>query len=54
MYDNLQGVGGFVENNYWSSTDYVTNNAWGQYFSIGYQSSTGKGSTSYVRPVRAF
>ena len=54
MYDNLQGLGGFVESYYWSSTEYDTNNAWGQYFYGGYQSDVGKDTTYYVRPVRAF
>jgi hypothetical protein len=55
MYDNLIGVGGFVELYYWSSTEYDTANAWDQYFSYGYQGITAKANTSrYVRPVRAF
>ena len=54
MYDNLQGVGGFVEGGYWSSTEFVTSSAWAQFFTNGGQSSRLKSLTSSVRPVRAF
>jgi hypothetical protein len=54
MYDNLQGVGGFVENFYWSSTESDTSNAWGQFFGYGFQNYYDKANTFYVRPVRAF
>jgi hypothetical protein len=54
MYDNLQGVGGFVEYYYWSSTEDATNLAWAQYFGNGSQSSSSKYGTFFVRPVRAF
>jgi hypothetical protein len=55
MYDNLQGVGGFVEGGYWSSTEYVAGIAWIQAFDYGYALINGKNVTSYyVRPVRAF
>jgi hypothetical protein len=54
MFDNLQGVGGFVESGYWSSTEYATSVAWYQYFNNGLQSTYGKGFAYYVRPVRAF
>jgi hypothetical protein len=54
MYDNLQGVGGFVEYSYWSSTDRDAINAWIQVFDNGSQSYDSKILTRYVRPVRAF
>ena len=55
MYDNLQGVVGFVEYYYWSSTDHDTGLAWFQYFYNGYQDDGGgKTNPGYVRPVRAF
>lgn len=54
MYDNLLGVGGFVESLYWSSTEYATNYAWAQYFYDGTQTTNFKNFTGYVRPVRAF
>jgi hypothetical protein len=48
------GVGGFVENNYWSSTENDTNNAWNQNFNNGNQNNNNKNNTNYVRPVRGF
>lgn len=54
MYDNLQGVGGFVGYNYWSSTESATDSAWYQPFDYGYQDYNGKNRTYNVRPVRAF
>ena len=54
MYDNLQGVGGFVEDGYWSSSENNASAAWTQYFYYGHQSNYDKGFTDYVRPVRAF
>lgn len=54
MYDNLQGVGGFVAGNYWSSTEDNAEGAWLQYFSFGYQEFGGKADEFRVRPVRAF
>ena len=54
MYDNLLGVGGFVEDGYWSSTEDDPNDAWLQDFSDGFQYFTNKNYPTYVRPVRAF
>ena len=54
MYDNLQGLGGFVEFFYWSSTEFDTTNAWSQDFSNGGLNDYRKRLTAYVRPVRAF
>lgn len=39
---------------YWSSTEYDINTAWAQYFNDGSQNNYNKGSTTNVRPVRAF
>ena len=47
-------LGGFVENYYWSSSEFVASSTWLQNFSGGYQSNDGKGSARYVRPIRAF
>ena len=47
-------VQGFVENFYWSSTEYGSNRAWNQYFYSGPQYDDYKSDTYYVRPVRAF
>ncbi len=56
MYTNLRqaGVGGFVGNGYWSSSEDGAYNAWYQFFGLGYQYNDGKDNTAYVRPVRAF
>ena len=54
MYDNLQGLGGFVDSVYWSSSESSADVAWIQYFNNGYQGGDVKGDTDYVRPVRAF
>ena len=50
---------GFVEAFYYSSSerdayDYGVNMAWAQDFTLGFQASTGKTSTPFVRPIRAF
>jgi hypothetical protein len=56
MYLNLhlQGLGGFVNGYYWSSTEYDSSKAWGQYFYYGDQGYFGKYATANVRAVRAF
>jgi hypothetical protein len=56
MYVNLksQGVGGFADNYYWSSSQYFDYTAWLQYFSNGSQSTDDKYDTHPVRAVRAF
>ena len=50
------GLGGFANDNYWSSSEYYNNSdyAWGQYFGSGSQSSYYRGNEYRVRPVRAF
>jgi uncharacterized repeat protein (TIGR02543 family) len=45
---------GFVENVYWSSSEFDANFAWFQYFGDGLQYFSGKSETYYVRPIRAF
>ena len=56
MYTNLRqaGVGGFSTDGYWSSSEFDGSYAWIQHFLSGGQLSLTKGSTFYVRPVRAF
>ena len=60
MYTNLKcnGLGGFVGNVYWSSSEYVNknfiNSAWKQGFDDGIQSSYGRSRGFMMRPVRAF
>jgi len=47
-------LGGFVQDYYWSSTEYDSYTAWFQYFSNGFQADALKYGTNFVRPVRAF
>jgi len=62
MYENIgQGnvlglgnVGNFENSSYWSSTEYNGFNAWGQYFTSGYQTTNSKTNANNVRAVRAF
>ncbi len=56
MQKNLNnvGVGGFVDNSYWSSSEYAAGIAWYQLFIDGTQNASNKNNTYYVRPVRAF
>ena len=55
MYDNLQGVGEFVvQDYYWSSTEYDDNAGWYKSFFDGAQNAFNKRISIYVRPVRSF
>ena len=56
MYENLylEGVGGFGDDYYWSSSEGIAGLAWYQYFFIGYQGSYYKYFPHRVRAVRAF
>ena len=45
---------GFASGLYWSSSDYLADAAWFQYFTSGNQAIDNKASTYHVRPVRAF
>ena len=56
MYNVLHknGVGGFANDFYWSSSVYNANNAWNLYFDIGFQYNYDKNLTFRVRAVRDF
>lgn len=56
MYVNLhvEGVGGFTDYYYWSSSENSSDDAWGQFFTNGDQYYDDKNDAVYVRPVRAF
>jgi len=58
MYENLEreGLGGFANNYYWSSSEYYsdTNDAWRQGSGNGYQYYDYRNDGNGVRPVRAF
>jgi hypothetical protein len=47
-------LGGFANNNYWSSTEFDNSNAWVQDFSDGTQVNYAKNFPFYVRAIRAF
>ena len=52
---NGLGAAGFVENRYWSSSEFSTTRAWSHdYTSPGNQANSAKSDSRYVRPIRAF
>ena len=53
LYENKEEIGGFAFNFYWSSAEYVNDNAWRQNFDFGSQNHFNKNYFSYVRAVRA-
>ena len=54
LYLQKAVVGGFGNNDYWSSTEYTISSAWNQVFYIGGQYYNIKDYAGYVRAVRAF
>jgi hypothetical protein len=54
LYIKRATVGGFVSNDYWSSSEVYSLETQYQNFSVGTQSNLAKYYTLYVRPVRAF
>jgi hypothetical protein len=54
LYLQKNAIGGFVNDFYWSSTENDNINAWGEYFSSGYQTVNPNIYPGYVRAVRAF
>jgi len=56
MYTNLKkkGLGGFKDDWYWSSSQYLSNTAWVQSFSSGIRNDSYERNTHCVRSVRAF
>ena len=54
LYLNRIAIGGFASNYYWSSTEGASSNAWDQNFGSGFQNSSFKVDTDYVRAIRAF
>ena len=54
MYLHKNGIGGFVEGYYWSSTEGNAGGAWLQTFNSGNQNNGNKNGTDYyVRAVRS-
>jgi hypothetical protein len=54
LYSQKETVGGFVANGYWSSSENSAFHALYHGFNDGFQGSVSKGTSVYVRPVRAF
>jgi hypothetical protein len=54
MYQRKANIGGFAFDDYWSSSDNNSYNAWTQYFGNGYQYDGSKGYDRRVRVVRAY
>ena len=56
MYKNLfrEGIGGFANDYYWSSSEDDSSGAWYQLFFDGYQGCLYKYDDARVRAVRAF
>jgi len=50
----VSGVGGFANDNYWSSSENNATNAWNQNFNNGNQNNNNKTNNNRVRPVRGF
>lgn len=55
LYQQKKLVGGFVNENYWTSTEYKTNSVWIQYFGSGHQRiSNSEAYANNVRAIRSF
>lgn len=54
MYDQRKLIGGFGDEDYWSSTEQDVNSAWTQGFRMGDQDRYNKQSKLKVRAVRSF
>ena len=54
LYLQKAVVGGFVNSDYWSSSEVDSDNAWFQFFDMGFQGIGAKNYTYHVRAVRAF
>lgn len=52
MHINQDGLGGFANNYYWSSTENGNFGAWKQGFLNGFQNNPSKSNGNYVRAVR--
>jgi hypothetical protein len=54
LYLSKAAIGGFVANNYWSSSEYAAYDVWYQEFDLGFQDRDYKCANDRVRAVRAF
>ena len=53
LYENMDKIGGFTDEEYWSSTEGGEDFAWAQYFNYGRQNFSDKFNSNSVRAVRA-
>ena len=51
--DSLDDKEAFIENYYWSSSEFSSTNAWKQNFNNGNQNNNNKTNANYVRAVRS-
>ena len=54
LYLSKDEIGGFVSDNYWSSSQIDATYAWVQNFDNAYQDDYSKNNTERVRAIRAF
>ena len=54
LYLKKAYVGGFADNNYWSSSEISSSDTWRQYITTGYQTNSDKYNSFCVRARRAF
>ncbi len=54
LYLNRTAIGGFIQSNYWTSTESSNQFAWYQSFPDGYQGTAAKLNTFKIRAVRTF
>ncbi len=54
LYLNRVAIGGFVNNNYWSSSEFDAFNSWWQQLGTGFQNANAKAGLDYIRPIRSF
>jgi hypothetical protein len=54
LYIQKNVLGGFADNRYWSSSEYLGSYAWFHNFAVGHQSYNNRDSAFLVRAVRAF
>ena len=54
LYINKVLIGGFVNTDYWSSSEFLNDSAWGQNFNNGNQANLNKGDGRHIRAIRSF
>ena len=54
LYLNKTAIGGFANNDYWSSTEFSGYNSWAQFFYTGQQYTSSKAYATNIRAIRSF